>query len=249
MTRRDWIEEKLREVDRLGRVATNLVVPSRRDFTQFIGVGRGDLALVPRLKRCDPQTGGEWPGKDLAALARVLDETEVAALAICTAAVHGAAVEDLAAVRVVASAPLLRDDLCMDPAQVYESRLLGADAVRIPMAELDAEAVENLIGIAQSVHMTPVLELIGPNDLARVPLRGVHCVGLAATGVGGRADLPAIRATADRVPRNVSVILLSEVADLAAAASLRGLVDAVVVGDALLSSPDPLAEIERFVTR
>lgn len=245
--REQWIAEKRREVAGLQDVATNVIVPSHRDFSQFIASQRRELALVPRLKRRDPQTGGEWLGADLVALARAFDETEVAAIAVCTAAMHGGIAGDLELVRAAASAPLLRDDLCLDELQLYDSRLRGADAVRIPLAELAASAVERLADIAVSMHMTPVLEVTSEEELRRAPLRAAHCVGLSCVGADGYGDLARACALAERVPASIAVVLLGELRTLAEARVVRGHVDAIIVGDALLGSPHPLAEIDRFL--
>jgi indole-3-glycerol phosphate synthase len=245
--RREWLQEKRQEVRRLGDVATNAIVPSRRDFTQFIASQRADLALVPRLKRRDPRTGGAWPAIDVVALARALDDTDVAALAVATAVLHGASASDLETVRAAVGAPLLRDDLCIDEAQLYDSRLRGADAVRIPVADLTAGELDRLCDIAVSLHITPVLEIGGRDDLEAAPVRAPHCIGLDCPSRDGFADIDATRALATLVPAHFVVIALAEPRSLDEALRLRGHVDAVVVGDALLAAVRPAAEIARFL--
>lgn len=247
MMRGEWLAEKRREVDRLGDVATNAIVPSGRDFTQFLAGRRSELAVVPRLKRCDPVTAGQWPDLDLVGAARIFDDSAAAAIALCTAAVHGGLDGDLVAVRSAVSAPLLRDDLCLDLAQVYDSRLHGADAVRIPVGDLASAEIDRLADTALSLHMTPVLEVVTGADLERAPLQAGYCVGLNPTGGGGFADVAVVRELARFLPSNIVVIVLAEVSDLAAAMELRGEVDAVVVGDLLLDSPQPERDVERLV--
>jgi indole-3-glycerol phosphate synthase len=246
MSRESWLEEKRREIVRLRGISTNAIVPSRRDFSQFIASRRSELALVPRLKRRDACTGAAWD-RDLLAMATALDETEIAALAVCTATEHGGSADDLTAVSQAVSAPVLRDDLCLDEVQVFDSRLRGADAVRLPVAELSAVHIERLIDIGVSLHMTPVLDVNSERDLERVPLRVPQCVGVNCVGADGFADLPRVCAVAGRVPTHIVVVLLAEVRTLAAARSLRGHVDGIVAGDALLGAADLAEEVERFL--
>ncbi len=247
MSREIWIREKQMEADRLEGIATNAIVPSRRDFSQFIASQRTDLALVARLKRRDPQTPGSWPALDVTALAAELDDSDVAALAIATATLHGMSADDLEALPTALSVPLLRDDLCIDEVQIYDSRLRGADAVRIPVAELPVEQMEKLCDIAVSLHVTPVLDLCSGDDLARAPIRAPYCVGLSCAADDGFVDITVVRAIAARIPRNIVVLALAEPRSVHEALDLRGVVDGVVVGDVLLNADSPMSEIDRFL--
>ncbi len=249
MSREEWIREKRREATRLQGVATNAIVPSARDFAQFLASQRSDLALVPRLKRRDPLTGGSWPGADFAALAVGLDDTEIAALAVCTSEEHGCTGEDLETVRTAMTAPLLRDDLCFDEVQVFDSRIRGADAVRIPISELDSLDIERVSDISVSLHMTPVLEIADEADLEKAPMRAPHCVGINCVAADGFADLARVRILAGHIPRFIVVVLLAEVRSIAEGLTLRGDVDAVVVGDSILDAASPLDEVDRFFRR
>ena len=247
MSREDWILEKREEAERLRGIATNAIVPSRRDFTQFIASQRSEIAVVARLKRRDPLTGGAWPGADLVELARAFDDTDVAAVAVSTAALHGTSIDDLDLVRESLTAPLLRDDFCLDEAQLYDSRLRGADAVRIPVHELETERVDSLCDIAVSLHLTPVLDVGDERDLARAPVRAPHCVGFSCVGSDGFADLAGICRLSERVPRHIVVLALAEVQNADQALELRGAVDGVVVGDALLAAERPDDAVARFL--
>lgn len=228
-------------------VATNSIVPSRRDFTQFIASQRRDLAVVPRLKRRDPTTGGHWPSVDLKALALSLDDTDVAAFAVATAAGHGASITDLETMRATLDAPLLRDDLCIDEQLIYDSRLRGADAVRIPVADLPRDDADKLCAIAVSLHMTPVLEISSLAELQRSPLRPPHCAGLACAASDGFVDIDRVRALATTIPHHVVAVLLAEPRDIGEILSLRGHVDAVIAGDVLLDAERPVELVQAIL--
>ncbi len=243
MDRERWLEEKRQEAHDLGDLATASLVPSRRDFTQFIASQRRELALVPRLMRRDPVSGVTWPERDLVALARILDDTEVAALAVATASFHGCEGGDLRAISDAVSAPVLRDDLCIEQRQIFDSRLRGADAVCIPLAELEGGEVETLADIAISVHMTPVLEVNAAADLDKLRPRVPCAVGLRCSGADGYADLAAARRLAAMVEPPVVVILLAEPRHAAELEDMRGHVDGVVAGAAILAASDVEAAV------
>jgi indole-3-glycerol phosphate synthase len=180
-------------------------------------------------------------------LARAFDDTDVAAVAVATAAVHGMSSDEMVALRRVLTAPVLRDDLCLDECQVYDSRLRGADAVRIPIRDLDDEQISKLCEIAISLHVTPVLEVASERDLHHAPVRPPHCVGLDCVANDGFVDVSRTTDLAQLVPSRVVVVVLAEPRSLEEARQMRGFADGVVVGDVLLDSQHPAEEVTRFL--
>ena len=51
MLRADWLAEKQAEIATLTDLPLTNIVPSRRDFTQFVATQKQGIALVPRLQR------------------------------------------------------------------------------------------------------------------------------------------------------------------------------------------------------
>jgi indole-3-glycerol phosphate synthase len=246
MTRQTWLAEKQTEAAALAGFATAEIVPSRRDFLQFVDTQKQSVALVPRLARANPDTGGSWPTLDLLGFARACDDADTAALAVRTAALHRGTIDDLAAVAAAVTAPVLRDDLCLGRAQVYQARLHGADAVLAPAASLPAAALSELAATARSMHMATVIEAADAAELAAALAVSAACIGVSCRGADGFADLAAAALLARTVGKGRTVLLLSEVRALDDLEALRGLIDAAVVGDALLAAPNPAAAINAF---
>jgi indole-3-glycerol phosphate synthase len=249
MSRTAWLAEKRAEIAALGDLPLPEIVPSRRDFTQFIAMQRQGLALIARLQRANPDTGATWPDLDVVAFARACDDADAGALAVRTAALYGTSLADLDTVAAAVTAPILRDDLCLDRQQVYAARLHGADAVLLPAAELDAAALRELTAVASSMHMATVIEVDAEADLAGALALPTACIGFACMGGDGHADLARVRALAAQVPHHRTALLLAEVAALDDLLPLAGVIDAAVIGDALLSAPDPGAAVTAFLAR
>lgn len=247
MFRQRWLAEKQAELADLAALSLTEIVPSRRDFTQFVATQKQSIALVARVQRANPATGGAWPGLDVAAFARACDDAEAGALAVRTAAVFGANIADLDTVVAAVSAPVLHDDLCLHQPHVYQARLHGADAVVLPADALDGAAVRELAAVATSLHMASVVEVGGDAALAAALALPTACLGLSCAGAGGRADVQRVRALAAGVPRHRTVLLLDEVAALDDLLALAGVIDAAVVGDALLDAVDPAAALAAFL--
>jgi indole-3-glycerol phosphate synthase len=243
-----WLAEKRAEIATLADLPLTNIVPSRRDFTQFVATQKQGIALVPRVQRRNPDTGGAWPALDVAAFARRCDDAEAGALAVRTAAVYGTALADLGVVAAAVTAPVLRDDLCLHRQQIYQARLHGADAV-VLAEEVPAAELRELAGVASSMHMATVIEVAGPAALAAGLELATACIGLTCAGRDGRADLERARALAARIPRHRTVLLLAEPPSFDALWGLAGIIDAAVVGDLLLDADDHAAAMAAFLAR
>jgi indole-3-glycerol phosphate synthase len=247
MARPELLAEKTKEVRRLAGLSLTEVSPSRRDFTMFVATNKQGIALIPRLKRRDPYTAAAWPKVDVAGMARAYDETEAAALAVCTAEAYGGSIDDLRRVSEVVSASVLQDDLCLHANQVYHARLHGADAVVLPAGQVPFESLHELAAISSSLHMTPVIEVEDVPQV-EVALRLAPApIGLRFTARDGFVDLQATLEAARGIPAQRTVLLLSEAKNLESLFSLRGLIDSAVVGDVLLGAADPAAAIVQFL--
>lgn len=224
------------EVRQLASLALSEVTPSRRDFAQFVATQREDLAVIARLVHTPA----------LLEQARACDDAEVAALAVATLG-GDLAVSDMAAVADATTAPILREDPALDRCQLYYARLHGADAVLLPAAELDAATLQELVTVASSLHMASVIDVQSAAEVD-VALRMPHAIlGLRCTAAGGGVDVIWTQGLTRGVPRQRTVICLSEVRTPAECAALRGVCDAVVVGETLQGATDVNAALRALV--
>ncbi len=197
----------------LDTVRVSELTPSRRDFSQYVATQRRGLAVIAKLP----------PGDEAELIARAMawDDAEVAALAL----------DDLSVGRTVAAsvtAPLFWDLPLLEANQVYYARLHQADAVLLPAAHLGADATQDLLALAGSMHMAAVVEVAQASDLTAVPARPQVAVGIRLSQ----------RHIAPLVPRGQTVVWLDEIGALADCEALRGIVDAVVLGSLLCESED-----------
>lgn len=229
------------EARRLQTQPLNEVTPSRRDFTQFVATQKEDLAVIARLA----PGGSRWSAAQLVEHARTCDDADVAALAVATGA-GGLTLADMAAIAAATTAPILRDDLLIDPSQIYAARLHGADAAVFPVAELDSAALRELTTVASSLHMASVIEVLNEADSTAVLLLPHIVIGLRCSTPSGALDLQRTQEVARRIPPQRTVVCLQEVRTAAECAALRGLCDAVVVGEALMDTGDVAGTLQRL---
>lgn len=156
--------------------------------------------------------------------------------------------EHLGQARAASGLPALRKDFLMDPYQVYEARALGADCVLLIAAALDVarmlelEAISAALGMAALVEVHDAAEL----DLAlalRTPLLGINNRNLRTFETRLETTLDLLR----RIPDDRLVITESGISAPQDVALMREHgVNAFLVGEAFLRSPDPGVELARL---
>jgi indole-3-glycerol phosphate synthase len=247
----DWgrlRQSKQAEVESLRGLRLSEVTPSRRDLTQFLGRGREELAVIGVLRRRDPWSGATWDDLDVAAAAASLDDADIAAIGVSTEPLfHGGRPEDVSIAAAGATAPILRDDFLLHPLQVFHSRMLGADACVAPAAWMDAATRTELTRTAASLHMTAILAVFSPEEVASLSGFERHAVGIWALDDDGGLDVPRLRQIAALLSRDRPLVLLGDVLTATAMAEARGLVDAVLVARALHTAEDPAAALVPFL--
>jgi indole-3-glycerol phosphate synthase len=209
------------------------------------------VAVIAEIKRASPSKGALAPDLDPVALARAYEAGGAAALSVLTDEefFRGSA-EDLRAARAATALPVLRKDFTVGPADVLDARCMGADAVLLIAAALSPEEMVELMTLAASVGLDALVEVHDEAEAERVVTAGATLVGV------NQRDLFTFDVDPDRAVR-VAGMLPPEVVRVAESGigdseDVRRLgeagFDAVLVGEALVTSADPgtaLHELQR----
>ncbi len=201
----------------------------------------GRPALVAEFKRASPSAGSIAPAADPAGVARLYADAGAAMVSVLTEPTRfGGSLEDLRRVRAAVDLPVLQKDFVVDPYQLLEARVSGADAVLLIVALVGAE-LERLYAEACALGLTVLVEAHTEAEVDRAvglgaPLIGVNNRDLSTltvdTAVAHRL-LPLV--PADRFALAESG--LRSPADVARA--IRAGADGVLVGEHLMASGDP----------
>jgi indole-3-glycerol phosphate synthase len=229
-----------RPLVQLERAAADRPVP--RPFADALRQGR--LSLVAEHKRRSPSAGTLSNGSALEEIVKAYERGGAAALSVLTEGPHfGGSLEDLAAARRVTRLPILRKDFIVDPYQVYESAVAGADALLLIVAALEDAALEELNGQARALGLDVLVEVHDGYELERATQLGAELIGINNRDLATfTVDVGRTFELLPRVPDGAVVVSESGVGARAQLEELeRAGVHAVLVGEALMRAPDPEA--------
>jgi indole-3-glycerol phosphate synthase len=223
----------------------------------FVAALRGARrpALIAEVKAASPSRGAlaTRGGRafDPVGLACVYAENGAAAISVLTDETYfRGSLDHLAAVRAaLPGLPLLRKDFVCDPYQVYEARAAGADAILLIVAQLMLAEIRQFAALATELGMAALVEVHSAEELAIALEAAADFIGINNRDLRDftvRVDTAA--RLAQGLPPEVTVVGESGIftrADVALLSEGRG-VDAILVGEALVTAPDVAAKVREL---
>lgn len=149
--------------------------------------------------------------------------------------------EYLQQARNVCSLPVLRKDFIIDPYQIYQARMIGADCILLIVAALDQQLMCELEVCAQELNMSVLVEIHNAHELERAlelktPLLGINNRNLRTFEVSLETTFNLL----PHIPSNKLVITESGILTRDDVQQIRNHgVNAFLVGEALMRARDP----------
>ena len=214
--------------------------PTRRSLAAVLR--QPGARFVMEVKRASPSEGAIRSTADPAAIARSWSGTADAISVLTDTPFFGGSLDDLAAVRSATDAPVLAKDFVIDPRQVAEARIHGADAVLVMLSVLDDAAAAQIIAEARRFGMDALVEAHDEPELRRAIALGAPIIGINNRDLKTlTVDLAVTERLAHLVPADRLVIAESGIGTRADVDRLAPYADAFLVGSSLMRAPDPAA--------
>ncbi len=231
---------------------TAFSAPRPRDFVA--AVSRGSSSVPPRLiaelKLASPSKGLLAPQLDVRAVAEVYAVNGASAISVLTDnRFFRGRLETLRDLRFAHGSPLplLRKDFIIAESQVYETRANGADAMLLIVAAFNDNGLLNgLHSLTLELGLTPLVEIHDEQEAERaLELKGLRLIGI------NNRDLATFRTTLETterlrplIPAGITVVSESGIFTAEDVARLAAQdVDAVLVGEALVTAPDIASKV------
>ena len=211
--------------------------PTRRSLAAVLG--KSGARFILEIKKVSPSAGVIRPGADAAELARGYAGVADALSILCDRAYFGGSLDDLAAARSEFDGPILAKDFFIDPRQVPEARIAGADAVLVMLSLLGDDAARNIIDEARRLGMDALVEVHDETEMRRSLALGAPLIGINNRDL---RDLSIDLGTTERLaPLAPGRILVSEsgVVSRTEVERLSPLVDGFLIGSSLMRASEP----------
>jgi len=243
--------ERRRQEEPLGVLRTRLPqAPPTRSLAQAL---RGpSLGLIAEVKRASPSRGVLRGDLDPQALARTYAGSGAAAISVLTEEQHfQGSLDDLKAVRAALDGcgdtrlPLLRKDFLFDAYHLFEARAYGADAVLLIAAVLNPALLAELLALARTLGLECLVEVHDEQELERALAADAQVIGINNRDLRTfEVDLALSERLRPLIPEDRVVVAESGIHSRADVERLRALgVNAVLIGEALVTADDPAAKI------
>ena len=211
----------------------------------------GGVRVIAEVNRASPSAGHLAAIPDPGELARQYEAGGAHCISVLTEQRRfNGSLADLAAVRAAVDVPILRKDFVVSSYQLWEARAYGADLVLLIVAALDQEALVSLVERARSIGLHPLVEVHDVAEVERAAAAGATLYGVNARDLRTlRVDRETFARVAPSIPDTAVKIAESGVRgphDLLAYAHHGA--NAVLVGEAVATAPDPQTAVHDLVT-
>jgi len=212
-----------------------------RPFTEALS--RSGISVIAEHTRRAPSVPRNFRSDDdVAGLVRAYERGGAAALSILTEQdFFRGSLRDLAVAREVTELPILRKDFLVDPYQLYEARVAGADAVLLMVGLLSDEDVATLFESALDLDLDVLVEVHNTEELETALSLDVDIIGINNRDFDSlESDLARTHKLLVDVPAGKVVVSESGIQTAEDIDELERVgVDAFLIGERLMSAEDP----------
>lgn len=228
-----------------------LRAPDAKDAVSALRGSDGAVTIISEVKRSSPSKGELAAIPDPASLASTYERGGASVVSVLTEGRRfGGSLADLDAVRAAVDIPVLRKDFIVTPYQIHEARAHGADLVLLIVAALEQPALVSLLERVRSLGMEALVEAHSRLEVLRALEAGASVIGVNARDLTTLdVDRHTIEQVIDVIPEDVVAVAESGVSnahDVFEYAKWGA--DAVLVGEALVTSGNPLESIRDMVS-
>ena len=148
-----------------------------RDFRSALEAS--DCAIIAEIKRSSPSAGRILELFDPSSRAATYEKAGAAALSVLTEENYfEGSLSYLTMARRVTAIPILRKDFIVDPYQIYEARVAGADAVLLIAGILESSRLTEFLALTRSLGMEALVEVHDKDELEKALSVDADIIGI-----------------------------------------------------------------------
>ncbi len=208
------------------------------------------IRVIAEVKKASPSKGLICPNFNPVEIARDYQEAGASAISVLTdREFFQGSLEYLLQVRNTVNLPLLRKDFIIDPIQIDEAILWGADAVLLIVAILDDHLLKELLSHAVSQGLDCLVEVHDRQEAVRALEAGAKLIGINNRNLRDfTVSLENTVQVRQIIPSEIPVVSESGIGSQNDVEYLKGHnISAVLVGESLVRADDRRAKLQEFL--
>ncbi|MCG6535983.1 MAG: indole-3-glycerol phosphate synthase TrpC [Syntrophales bacterium LBB04] len=212
----------------------------------------GECSVIAEVKKHSPSKGSLREDIEPSELAILYENNGAVAISVLTDRefFHGSP-EYLMDIKKSVQIPVLRKDFLIDLYQIYEAKLMGADALLLIAGLLNEERLREYIKVTMSLGIWPLVEVHAREDLKMALASGAEIIGINNRDLKNfTTDIRTTINLAPLVPKNKTLISESGIYNRQDIERLMNAdIHAFLVGEALMSASDPGLMLRKLAGR
>jgi indole-3-glycerol phosphate synthase len=236
----------------LNELAIQLVSDDREcvNFVDALKRTDGKPRIISELKKASPSKGLICPDLAPAKFAKELEAAGASALSVLTEEHYfQGSIYNLQQTKANVSIPILRKDFIVDPYQIAEAKLIGADAILLIASALEKQHYADLYKYAKSLGLYVLTEVHNMQELETVLYAGAEVIGVNSRNLHTfKVDLNITKQIIKEIPESYVKVAESGVKTSADISMLMEAgADAFLIGETLMKNGTPGKALEELL--
>lgn len=243
-------KEEVAELHRKGLVSPPAELDPPRGFIDAIK-NASSVAIIAEAKKASPSKGVIQPNFDPVAIATHYQASGAHAISVLTDVdFFQGALAYIPLVRNAVDLPVLRKDFIIDPMQIREARMVGADAILLIAAILETEQLREYRLIAESFNMDVLVEVHDERELESALAAESKLIGINNRNLNDfSVSLETTFRLLQLIPDSIPVVSESGIATLEDMRRLKeNGVAAALIGESLMRSGTEGSLLKEFAS-
>src|SRR3989344_2285082 len=221
----------------------------RRPFAKVLR--QKPIGLIAEIKLKSPSLGKLTDG-GFEELAQLYAKSGASAISVLTDKKYfNGSIDYLANVRNICKQPILRKDFIIDPYQVYESVVAGADALLLIVAALTQKQIEELLALTEELGLDALVEVHSKSELQQAVKAGATIIGINNRNLKTlKIDLKTTEELMRSAPKGNTYVSESCISTKEDVLQVKGAgVHAILVGSSIVTASNRSAKIKELALK
>lgn len=239
-------QKKLVPLDEVKNLAQTDI---KSDFPFEAALRSGDISFICEIKRASPSKGQIVSAFPYLQIAEEYEAAGANAISVLTEPDYFlGSTEYLKEIRECVSLPLLRKDFIIDEYQIFESKIIGADAILLICELLDADTLKGFLELSHALGLTALVEAHDAEEVNKAVSTGARIIGVNNRNLNTfEVDIHNCIRLRPVVPNDILFVAESGIKTADDIRVLRkAKVDAVLIGETLMRSGDKKAAMDEL---